>query len=88
MVGGGSIPSRSNEIFNILIFSVWCRGKALSPATQHAMPAELGGKLGTECLSTGFARPTLLCAGYSVKLVKFLIINYHSRVTFFFLCNF
>ena len=27
---------------------------ALSSATQHAMPAELGGKWGTECLNTRF----------------------------------
>ena len=37
--------------------------------TQHAMPLELGGKWGTECLNTWFPLPTLLCAGYSVKLI-------------------
>ena len=40
----------------------------ISSATQHAMPPELGEKWGTECLKTRFPLPTLLCAGYSVKL--------------------
>ena len=30
---------------------------ALSSATQHAMPPELGGKWGTECLNTRFPLP-------------------------------
>ena len=42
---------------------------SLSSATQHAMPPEFGRKWGTECLNTGFPLPTLLCAGYSVKLI-------------------
>ena len=42
---------------------------ALSSATQHAMPPEFGRKWGTECLNTRFPLPTLLCAGYSVKLI-------------------
>ena len=33
---------------------------ALSSATQHAMPPELDGKWGTECLNTRFPLPTLL----------------------------
>ena len=41
---------------------------ALSSAPQHAMPPEFGRKWGTECLNTRFPLPTLLCAGYSVKL--------------------
>ena len=45
---------------------------ALSSATQHAMTPELGGKWGTECLNTRFPLATLLCAGYSVKLMFFL----------------
>ena len=32
------------------------------------MPPEIGGKWGMECLNTRFPLPTLLCAGYSVKL--------------------
>ena len=71
----GSIPTWGDEIFiyiYIIISSTWCRGKsaALSSATQHAMPPEFGGKWETECLNTRFPRPTLLCAGYSVKMKK------------------
>ena len=44
---------------------------ALSSATQHTMPLELGGKWGTECLNARFPLSTLLCAGYSVKLISF-----------------
>ena len=43
---------------------------ALSSAPQHAMPPEFGRKWGMECLNTKFPLPTLLCAGYSVKLIK------------------
>ena len=45
---------------------------ALSSATQHAMPPEFGGKWEIEYLITRFPLPTLLCAGYSVKLIFFL----------------
>ena len=45
--------------------------KAFSFATQHAMPPELGGRCGAECLSTKFLLIILLCAGYSVKLYNF-----------------
>ena len=45
---------------------------ALSSATQHAMPPEFGRKWGTECLNTRFPLPTLLCTGYSVKLIWFI----------------
>ena len=34
------------------------------------MPPEFGRKWGTECLNTRFSLPTLLRAGYSVKLKK------------------
>ena len=57
---------------------------ALSSATQHAMPPELGGKSGTECLNTRFPLPILLCAGYSVKLSLFYFKNKFS-ITFNFL---
>ena len=43
---------------------------AVSSASQYAMPPEFGKKRGTECLNTRFPLPTLLCAGYSVKLIK------------------
>ena len=42
----------------------------LNSATQHAMPPECDGKWGAECLNTRFYLPTLLCAGYSLKLKK------------------
>ena len=42
----------------------------LSSATQHAMPPEFSRKWGTECFNTRFPLPILLCAGYSVKLIK------------------
>ena len=42
---------------------------ALSSATQHVMPSEFGREWGTECFSTRFPLPTLMCAGYSVKLI-------------------
>ena len=47
----------------------WNAKVALSSATQHEMPPKLGRKWGTECLNTRFLLPTLLCAGYSVKLI-------------------
>ena len=39
----------------------------------YAMPPEFGRNWGTECLNTRFPLPTLLCAGYSVKLIYFII---------------
>ena len=42
---------------------------ALSSATQHAMPPEIFKKWGTTGLNTRFPLPTLMCAGYSVKLI-------------------
>ena len=56
---------------------------SLSSATQHAVPPELGGKWGTECLNTRFPLPNLLCAGYSVKLIlicKLYNNNYYYRL--------
>ena len=46
---------------------------ALSSVIQHTMPPEFGVKRETECLKTTFSLPTLLCAGYSVKLKKKII---------------
>ena len=46
--------------------------------TQHAMPPEFDRKWGTECLNTRFRLPTLLFAGYSVKLF-FLFILFINR---------
>ena len=43
---------------------------ALSSATQQAKPPKFSRNWGTECLNTRLPRPTLLLAGYSVKLKK------------------
>ena len=43
---------------------------ALSFAAQHTMPPKFGRKWGAECLNTRLPLPTLLHAGYSVKLKK------------------
>ena len=46
------------------------KSAVLSSVTQYATPPELGEKWGTTvCLNTRFPLPTLLCAGYSVKLI-------------------
>ena len=36
---------------------------------KQATPPEWGPKWGTECLITIFPLPTILCAGYNVKLI-------------------
>ena len=54
---------------------------ALSSATQQAIPPEFGRKWGTECLNIRFPLPTLLCAGYSVKLIlieKIIKLSWYS----------
>ena len=48
---------------------MYMKSAALSSATQHAMPSEIGRKWETECLNTRFPVPSLLWAGYSVKLI-------------------
>ena len=53
----------------IFIFPFLRSGVELNFATQQAMPPEFGRKWGTECLNARFPLPTLLCAGYSVKLI-------------------
>ena len=56
-------------LFTFHFFALVSRQSAvLSSATQLAMPPEFGGKWRTECLNTRFSLPTLLCAGYRVKL--------------------
>ena len=72
----GSTPTPGNDIFiYILYFHFFAlvskQSAASSSATQHAMSTELGGKWGNECLNTRSPLPTLLCAGYSVKLIFF-----------------
>ena len=55
-VNVGSIPTRGNEIFNI--------------SHQLTRSPEFRGKWGAECLNSRLSLPTLLHAGYSVKLKK------------------
>ena len=43
------------------------------------MPPAFGGKWETECLNTGLPLPTLIYAGYSVK-VKIIIIITHLNL--------
>ena len=49
---------------------VWRQFAALSSATQYTMPPELGGNWEMMCLKTKLPLPALLCAEYSVKLIK------------------
>ena len=69
-----SIPTR--EMKYLLSIYIFIPSAALSPATQHAMPPEFGRKWGTECLNTMFPLPTLLCAGYRVKLFFFYFLDF------------
>ena len=48
------------NIARVRIESLSRASAALSSATQHAMPPEIGGKWATECLNTRFPLPTLL----------------------------
>ena len=64
----GSIPVGGGEILiyiYIFISSLWCRGEsaALSSAqlTQYAMPPEIDGQWGTECLNTRFSAYAAVC---------------------------
>ena len=45
----------------------------MSSTTQHTMPPEFDGRWGTMCLNTEFPLPTMLCAGYSVKLLLYYV---------------
>ena len=79
--GCGSDPhSRRRNIYLNLYFHFFAlvsrQSAALSSATQHAMPPEFGRKWGTECLNTRFPLPTLLRAGYSVKLILILFFSF------------
>ena len=75
---GFDTHSRKWNIYLHLYFHFFAlvsrQSTALSSAIQHAIPPALGGRWGTECLNTRFPLPTLLCAGYSVKL---LFINFY-----------
>ena len=53
---------------------------ALSSATQHAMSPKLGGKWGTECLSTRFPLPILLVTGYSMMKLIYNSVFFNSFI--------
>ena len=73
--GCGFDPHSKWNIYLKLYFHFFAlasrQSAAFSSATQHAMPPEFGRKWGTEWLNTRFLLPTLLYAGYSVKLIIF-----------------
>ena len=72
-----SISSRRNEIFNIFVIALVSRQyAALSSASQHAMPTEIGGKRRSKCRSnTRLLLPTMLSVGYSVELREKLYLD-------------
>ena len=76
-----SISSRGNEIFNSFISSLWCRGWG-KEALLALFPS---GKWATECLITMYPLPTLLCAGYSVKLKKNHVSSYATNLNTIFI---
>ena len=57
---------------NNIIYIQLLQSAALSSATQHAMPSELGGKWGTECLNARFPLPSLL---WGVKLISLIFLT-------------
>ena len=58
------------HFFNFHFFALISRTiAALSSAIQHAMPPKFGRKWGMECLNIRFPLPTLMCAGYSLKVI-------------------
>ena len=58
-----------NTKCDCLLALVLRQSAALSSGTQHVTSPEFGGKWGTKCLNTGFPLPSLLCAGFIVKLI-------------------
>ena len=67
----GSIPILDNEIFNILILSLWCLYKP-----WRRVRFEIS-KWGMECFNTKYPLFTVLSAGYSVKLKNYFNIETH-----------
>ena len=71
---GFDSQSRKWNIYLNLYFHFYglvsSRSAALSSAIQRAMPLS-----SDKCLNTRFPVPTLLCAGYSVKLIFFIFIS-------------
>ena len=74
-------PLEEMKYLLTFIFSLWCRGKAqrwVPPLKTQCLGRS--GKWRTECLNIPIW-PTLLCAGYSVKL-KIYIVTYVTYVRY------
>ena len=57
----------------------------LSSGTQHVIILEasrIRQKGGTQCLNTRFPLPTLMCAGYSMKLIFFIEVIFNGVVKY------
>ena len=68
----GSIPTRGDEIFVYIytyIFPFFRSDVTARRWVPHAMPPKYDEKWGTGCTNTRFSLPTLLCAGYCLKLI-------------------
>ena len=65
------MQSAPKTIFKIYLNKVQC-----SSTTQNVIPPDFGRKWGKECLNTKFPLLTLLCAGYSVKLIYLILFIY------------
>ena len=78
----GSPPTRGINYFPHCPTLVQRKTAALSFDTRHAMSLAFGGKWDTDCLSTRLPLPTLLHAGYSVKLTTMsqVFINRTRRI--------
>ena len=57
-------------IFSFLRYGVEAKSTTSSSTTQHAMGPEISGIWGAEYLTTRLPLPTVLYAGYNVKLKK------------------
>ena len=66
----GSISPRKCNIYLHLYYHFFALVSRQSAALSSATPPipDFDGKWGSECLNTSILLPTLLCAGYSVKL--------------------
>ena len=59
---------REANLIYLFFFYLYLGGVEFCHSTRNASK-KFGRKWGTECLNTRFPLPTLLCAGYSVKLI-------------------
>ena len=70
------LSTRGNEILNIVISSLRCRGKARRPVpllnrgNVSRNRRKMVNEMMMECPNNKFLLPNQLCAGYSVKLKK------------------